>query len=520
MATRDEIYTAIRNADKAGDTEAVGKLGAYLQTMDSAPAPTAYDPTETMSGPERVLAGVGRGMMSVARGFGGLVGAVNQADVDEAAKLDSPLLATKGGKAGNVLGTAAVLAPAALIPGANTLAGAAALGGATGALTTEGGLKERAIGAATGAVAGPLALGAGRMIGGALKASPKALSQAQTVAAGAAEKLGFKLSPGYATGSKSLQRVEAALESNPVTSGGFDALAAHNQRTLNQITAKAIGQDGETELSAPVIGKAFSDVGKIYEKVRSKDAVPLDTGALTGKLMNIIDDHAGQYAGSSEVGSNALFRRMSDFAQAGTATREQLASLSSNLGKAIKNQFTSPSGDRAMGSALAQAKDLVDDSLEGALTGQLAKDFTKARGIYRTLMQLTGNTNIVNPSNGNVNGRALASLLQRKDGLGFTRAGNQTDLYNAARFAQAFPKIVGDSGTATRSMGAADYLAALPARVGTSAYLSRPGVAGAQATVNALRGGQNAMASAIEQGALPASLIGTNMIPPNLIQQK
>lgn len=39
MATRDDIYNAIRNADKAGDTASVQKLAAYLQTMpaDSTP---------------------------------------------------------------------------------------------------------------------------------------------------------------------------------------------------------------------------------------------------------------------------------------------------------------------------------------------------------------------------------------------------------------------------------------------------------------------------------------------------
>jgi hypothetical protein len=44
MATRDDIYTAIRNADKAGDTASVQKLAAYLQTMpaDAAPAAPAH----------------------------------------------------------------------------------------------------------------------------------------------------------------------------------------------------------------------------------------------------------------------------------------------------------------------------------------------------------------------------------------------------------------------------------------------------------------------------------------------
>ena len=48
------------------------------------------------------------------------------------------------------------------------------------------------------------------------------------------------------------------------------------------------------------------------------------------------------------------------------------------------------------------------------------------------------------------------------------------DLYNAARFTQAFPDIVGNSGTATRSMGAADYVAGLPGNLLTRMYLSRP----------------------------------------------
>lgn len=41
MATREEIYTAIRNADKAGDSAAVRTLGNYLKTMPAdTPAPT------------------------------------------------------------------------------------------------------------------------------------------------------------------------------------------------------------------------------------------------------------------------------------------------------------------------------------------------------------------------------------------------------------------------------------------------------------------------------------------------
>lgn len=42
MASREEIYQAILNADKAGDGDAVRTLGAYLKQMDGAPAPKEF----------------------------------------------------------------------------------------------------------------------------------------------------------------------------------------------------------------------------------------------------------------------------------------------------------------------------------------------------------------------------------------------------------------------------------------------------------------------------------------------
>ena len=50
MATREELYTALRNADAAGDAEGARKLAAYIQTMpaDSAPARPSVSEAEQM----------------------------------------------------------------------------------------------------------------------------------------------------------------------------------------------------------------------------------------------------------------------------------------------------------------------------------------------------------------------------------------------------------------------------------------------------------------------------------------
>lgn len=169
MPTRDEIYTAIRNADAAGDTASVVRLGDYLKTMDAAnhakaAAAVAGDSitqgarnfANDMGPVERFVAGYGKAGADLVRGAGQLIpGLVSRDDVAESRRLDAPLMATTAGKAGNITGNVAALAPTALIPGANTIAGGAAIGAATGLLqpstSTGETIKNIGLGGAGGA---------------------------------------------------------------------------------------------------------------------------------------------------------------------------------------------------------------------------------------------------------------------------------------------------------------------------------------------------------------------------------
>lgn len=65
MATRDDIYNAIRNADKAGDTASVQKLAAYLQTM-----PADTPPAQANQADPGMIASLGA---SAGKGFGQVV---------------------------------------------------------------------------------------------------------------------------------------------------------------------------------------------------------------------------------------------------------------------------------------------------------------------------------------------------------------------------------------------------------------------------------------------------------------
>jgi hypothetical protein len=171
MATRDEVIQAIRNADAAGDSASVRKLGTYLASMTAPEA--APNPTDGMSSSELFLAGTGKAFADVGRGLGQLarkampdkaadaIGLPTQADIDGAKARDAALMNTTAGKVGNITGTVAAALPTVFIPGAATLPGAAAVGAGIGftqpVASDESRLENTAVGAAGGA--GGVALG-------------------------------------------------------------------------------------------------------------------------------------------------------------------------------------------------------------------------------------------------------------------------------------------------------------------------------------------------------------------------
>lgn len=170
-------------------------------------------------------------------------------------------------------------------------------------------------------------------------------------------------------------------------------------------------------------------------------------------------------------------------------TAKQMGQLSSKLGRAASKEMTSQGGDRDLGKALFAVKDHVDDILESNLSPEGKAAYSQARGQWRNLVNLTSRANVLNPSTGNVNGVALAARLAKSDRNGFLYGRNASPLYQAARFAQAFKPIVGDSGTATRSANPFNPLElalGLPANAAARFYLSSAGAKTAKKLLSAI----------------------------------
>jgi len=436
--------------------------------------------------------------------------------------IDAPVMETAGGKVGQIGTGILTAAPLAAIPGVGTYIGAAGVGGGTAALQPVTAGESRAINTGVGAGLGIAGQAAGNWLSNWIRARATqpiidaGLTPAQEAAAAGGQNLGMRLTPGQASGSRGLQQLEAKLESQPWTSGPFNSLKRANQEVLNNAAARSIGENG-TSLDATVLDAANTRLGNVFESVRNPNSVIITHPPTTTAILDQIDQNAsGLIPGS--IRDNPLVSRFEGLAQSGSMTGEQLGSLSSKLGRAASKQMTTPMGDRDLGQALFQVKEHVDDLLESSLSPAQAAEYGAARGQYRNMMNLTSGS-ITNPSSGNVSGALLANKLQRVDRRGFLFGGNQSDLYNAARFAQAFKPIVGDSGTATRELGLGQMALAIPGSIFSRLYLSGPGQLAARGAVTipqAIGGIGARLAAPVAPALLPGLPGGAGALAPEI----
>lgn len=131
---------------------------------------------EGMSDIQKFWAGAGKAVYDLGRGAGQLTGFLDQKDIDEARKLDAPLMSTGAGKWGNVTGNVLSSIPAAFIPGANTAVGASLIGAGMGALQPTAQGESRLMNTAIGAGAGLAGYGLGKGLNKAVSAASNKIS--------------------------------------------------------------------------------------------------------------------------------------------------------------------------------------------------------------------------------------------------------------------------------------------------------------------------------------------------------
>ena len=510
--------------DGATEQDAMDHFQSQFNAAPKAPRDPYKETAQKQSVVDNLLAGAGGGAYGLWLGAKQLLGKADPQEIEDHRKAMEGLRSTTAGTIGDISGQVAAGAIPALLagPAAAGYAGSVGIGAGLGALQptleNESRGQNIALGAAGGAagkyvgdklvgllrgrggsVADQMALQSDETLKGLGEPSQEVLKKGQA--------MGFKATPGQASGSKTLQKFEAAMESNPFTAGAFDDIKTHNAGVLNRVTAGAIGEKADY-VNSTILEQAKDRIGSVYKMVADKTARQIPADEFVTRLKQINTDLEGLLPSNMSFIDNPLVKNFIEVAQKGQATGEQLQQIASKLGKAAAKNMTSQGGDRDLGMALFQVKDLADDYLRSGLSGETAKVFDAARTQYRNLMMLTSRTGVVNTSSGDVSKAALANVLASKDKPGYMFGKNQSDFYNAARFGDAFRPIVGDSGTATRSMQniSLENLAKLPFGMVMRLYASKPVTNFAGATGQVLQNGMAPQIGAIMNDPLQRGL--------------
>lgn len=358
-----------------------------------------YGATAGNSFLQNALIGAGKMYTDIGLGARQLLGTAGTGEAAEKRAVDAPIMATGGGKMGSI----AAMAPAFFVPGANTYAGAALMGGGFGALqpTTEG--ESRPLNAAVGAGAGLVGTGAGNAI------------------------------------------------SRWLTSRSAAPFMGWSPSTANRVAAESVGSTAG-RLDQPALAETQQRLGDIFEAVRNPNSV-ISFPSLSNTTTQAVDSVASGLNRSSAAAlrSNADVADLLAHVNSGGANAQQLGAISSNLGREAASQMTTREGDRALGRALFGLKEHVDDLVGSTVTDpELASAYQAARGQYRNLGNITATPSILNSATGDVNMTRLATRLQRVDKPGYLRGGNQSDLYNAARWGQATGEGAGPPSMLTK----------------------------------------------------------------------
>lgn len=327
------------------------------------------NPTDGMSGLDKFRAGIGKAFVDLGRGVGQIAGVVDQKDVDEAKRLDSSLMDTGAGFAGNLVGNLVPAAATAAIPGANTVVGGAALSGVLGALQPVGSTDSRLgnaalstilggtipaatrlYGATKAAVIDPFSsAGRDRIAGGVMRdvaADPDAAFQNLINAQG--KTAGFMPTAGQAANDAGIATLERTAKA--IDPGGYDDVLASQRKSLAD-AVRGLGGDDVTISGMKDARDAAAE--SLYGKAMQSDAMRVDLAnqqsqqlksVMQGSPVNVSDISAS--AGVKELMSRPAFR----------AAMNDGKTLASNLGEDFApNSLQS----------LHYAKLAIDDALNG-----------------------------------------------------------------------------------------------------------------------------------------------------------
>lgn len=530
MATKEQLYTALRNADAAGDVEGARKLATFIKSMpDAGPvasrAETAAkidaDPisqgarnfADDMGPLEKLNAGMGKAFADLGLGIKQKLGMASYGDVAEARRLDKPLMSTAAGVAGNIGGNLALMAPASLVPGASSVPAAAAISGVIGAVAPAENKLESWLNPALSAAGGAMGQwGANSATGSRAaqeveNARKAAMNSQKANAAKKAMDAGYVIPP--ADLKPGMMSEAASGFSGKIKTA--QVASQRNQGVTDALARKAIGLGATDELTPDVlqnIRRAASTAG--YEPVKNAGAVAADP-----QFFKALDDIARtqqgatrSFPGLADNGVPDLIAKLKqpvfDAGDAIDATKV----LREAADKAYRG------GDTALGKANKAAADAVEGMLERHLQAAGQPDALKA---FQNARQLIAKTYTVQKGLNSETGSVAANKLAAELAKGKPLSG---DLRTIAEAATAFGKATQSLKETPKALSPLDYAVSLGSAFGSGnvaplALLgARPAVRSALLSQPAQRNALAAMLKPDEVAFVTRALAGNRLAMP------
>lgn len=433
---------------------------------------------EETSGLGKFGAGIGGGLYGAylgvkqaAANVGNKVGLVDdktisgiKSDVTDFRDAQNALNRTGAGFAGNVVGSAAALAPTAFIPGANTVTGAAVIGGLSGGLMTPGDLKDRALAATTGAIAGAGSQYVGQKAGNYLanratqKATQANLNQSTNALRDstlqASQAAGYVVPPTQANPTL-LNRAAEGFAGKISTA---QLASSKNQAVTNDLAKKSLGIMNDQPITPKVLEDIRANAGQAYEAI-AQIPQPLKSNASYTRAINQLGDDwsnaAQQFpdlvkndqittlisslkqkeinpAAAVEVVKKLRFDAKANLKAADDPAKLALGKAQRSAAEAVENLIDSNLNSAAWRFELAKQARL--NGLPYQDTRPLVENLKNARQLIAKSYDIEA---ALNESTGNVSAQYLAKLLDKGKPL-------TGELKTAAEFARTFPKAAQD----------------------------------------------------------------------------
>jgi hypothetical protein len=498
MSDLARLQTALVNADAAGDVEAATQFAQEIRRLQT---PQVSDPTEGMSFLDKAAAGAGKAMVDTYRGVSNLFGADNQAEIDEAKRLDAPLMNTAGGMVGNVAGNLATMigpgaalgavgkaaqlprmvsaARAVLAP--QTLPGAAAVGAGLGAAqpvaSDESRLTNTALGAAGGLLGNAIPRGVGRVL------SPQTSPEVATLM-----REGVTPTPGQILGG-GFQRAEEGATSLPIIG---DAIKSGQRRAVEDLNRAAynralapIGEQAGKDVGNEGVAEVAAKISKRYDEILPKLSVTADPQF--GKDMQTLVASARQLPESRTRQFETILRTqlLERFDDTGSLAGAKLKQAESTLGRLAATYKNSSDADsRLLGEALqgtqASLRELIARS-----NPDFAPELQAANEAWANLVRIENAAGKIGAKEGVFSPAQLRNAVRGSDKSLRKRNFAQGNAL-MQDLADAGEKVLGqkvpDSGTPFRTANIAAALggayfnpAALGGALGAAGLYSRPG---------------------------------------------